>query len=172
MTHKFRLRRGNPMSKELGPRQDNVRFASTLLLLSMIVASCVGCTSSTVAVGHKGQLFNGFSFVTILDTKESLKAFVEADQKSDQQTKVKMYQAGQVHTVPAYTRVLVLENDLRSDAAKVQILDGERVGTLGWVPIQFVKPLAGNNTTGQINYIYLLLNPEATGQTTPSPEPA
>lgn len=134
---------GHPdlMSKKPGQRHDSTRLPRILLLLSVVAISLAGCTSYTVAVGQKGLLYNGFSFVEFADSKESLKAFLDANYKNDQQTKVTLYQAGHIHTVPAYTHVLVLESDVRAVATKVQFLDGEEAGMQGWVSMPSVHPL-------------------------------
>jgi len=93
--------------------------------------------SETIHIGEEGFLrANDASFVLLGASKESYDAFLDAQIATDSFGTSELLQSGLIFSVPADTKILVIDSTFAM--RKVRILEGERIGQIGWVPYEFV----------------------------------
>lgn len=99
----------------------------------------------TVGIGREGKLDSGAEYAVVLDSRESLDEWLEAEITHDTSGKSQLTAAGKAMLVPSGDRVLVLDWDsIRKTPAtihvsKVRILDGRYAGSSGWAAASQVK---------------------------------
>jgi len=130
-----------------GPR--NMKNHNTALYLTVggiIAFLAVGLIASwstssgpeRVTTGQEGILeISGEEEVLVAITKENMDKIVRAATIKDNLGISKMVLADQAYFVDKGTKVLVIDTTLT--ASQIRILDGEEIGSSGWVPKEFVK---------------------------------
>jgi hypothetical protein len=100
--------------------------------------------SETVGVGEEGYIWNrGADVVAVSVSEEALDKRIKAAAANDREGFAKLLETGEMFTVPADTKVRVLEGGLTQ--AKVRILDGEKNGEAGWVTVESIHGGAKND---------------------------
>ena|SRR3990167_4333807 len=118
-----------------------------LIAAIVVIGALVGSFSTTtptppaerrVGRGEQGKLVNGVAQVLISRDDTALKALQKAGAAKDQVGYTALILSGQVFSVPANTKVLVLNPGVFT--SEVRVLEGPQVGKSGLVAAEFVKP--------------------------------
>lgn len=93
-----------------------------------------------IKTGQEGILeISGQGEVLVATTKENLGKIVHTATVKDDLGIAQMVLAGQAYLVDKGTKVLVIDTTLT--ASQIRILEGEEIGSSGWVPEEFVKEI-------------------------------
>lgn len=95
---------------------------------------------ATLGIGETGRLHATDRGVTVLAVSpEAYDAWIKATTAEDTFGVSHLIETHQVYSVPHDTRVLVIDRAMYR--RQVRILEGERAGASGWVPMEWVLPL-------------------------------
>ena len=109
--------------------------SSFILFTSILLIS--GCVSqSTLRLGEEGLLGAQTEFVAVVVDSEALNEMLKHLENDDTTQFNSMLDRGKLFSVKGKTRVKVIS--IQSDAAQIEILDGDQAGKTGWTSTELI----------------------------------